>query len=186
MICQNCGKEHDGTYGSGKFCCRACANAREFSQETKNLKSQKQKEVIEKIGLSDAFLNHIGHEFSEFERSQGASKGSETQRKKAEVWQNKVLEEGAPWEEVRSRWTSLRKRLIEEVGHCEICGQLPIWNGKPLSLQVDHIDGNLDNNKKENLRVVCLHCHSQTPYYGSKNKGRGRLLRSKNSVKSTD
>ena len=32
MICENCGKEHDGAYGSGRFCCSKCA--RSFS--TKN------------------------------------------------------------------------------------------------------------------------------------------------------
>ena len=33
MICENCGKEHDSTYGSGRFCCKKCAKA--FS--TKNI-----------------------------------------------------------------------------------------------------------------------------------------------------
>ena len=33
MICENCGKEHDGSYGSGRFCCKECA--RSFS--TKNI-----------------------------------------------------------------------------------------------------------------------------------------------------
>ena len=35
MKCLTCSIEHDGTFGSGKFCCRACANTRQHSKETK-------------------------------------------------------------------------------------------------------------------------------------------------------
>jgi len=108
----------------------------------------------------------------------GENTGPSGPFQKSRDWQDKILLEGAPYSEVKTRWTSLRRRLIDEVGHCEVCGQPPVWNGKPLSLQVDHIDGDLDNNKRKNLRVICIHCHSQTPHYGSKNKGRGRRLRS--------
>lgn len=34
MICEKCGKEHDGSFGSGRFCCRACANSRKHTKET--------------------------------------------------------------------------------------------------------------------------------------------------------
>lgn len=180
MICQTCGKEHDGTFGSGKFCSRACANSRQFSVETRKIKSERQKEVIEKFGVSKEFEQYSGHTFSKEDRAKGLSKAREAIQQKLRAWQDETLLNGALWVEVSPRWSTLRKRLIEEVGHCEICGQPPIWNGKPLSLQLDHIDGDLDNNKRSNLRVVCLHCHSQTPFYGSKNKGRGRYLRNKN------
>lgn len=52
---------------------------------------------------------------------------------------------------------------------CIICGQLPEWNGKELVLQLDHINGNRNDNRLENLRILCLHCHSQTETYGGKN-----------------
>lgn len=35
MKCENCGKEHDGSYGSGRFCSRSCANTRKLTIETK-------------------------------------------------------------------------------------------------------------------------------------------------------
>ena len=50
-------------------------------------------------------------------------------------------------------------RLHDE--ECAECHQEPIWNNKPLVLQVDHIDGNSDNCKPENLRLLCPNCHSQ-------------------------
>jgi hypothetical protein len=58
------------------------------------------------------------------------------------------------------------KRLRGE--SCEICG-IYEWNEKPLTLQVDHIDGNRTNNDLNNLMIVCPNCHSQTETYGSKN-----------------
>ena len=65
----------------------------------------------------------------------------------------------------------LKKRLIEE-GYkkdvCEMCGQLPEWNGKTLVLQLDHINGDHYDNRLENLRIVCPNCHTQTDTFSSR------------------
>jgi len=66
---------------------------------------------------------------------------------------------------------SLKRRLIREnlkQDICEVCGQLPWWNEKPLVLQLDHINGIHNDNRIENLRVICGHCHSQTDTFCSK------------------
>lgn len=58
---------------------------------------------------------------------------------------------------------SQRKCLIHIHGNkCSDCGILPFWNDKILVLEVDHIDGNSDNNLPDNLRLLCPNCHSQT------------------------
>ena len=63
-----------------------------------------------------------------------------------------------------------RKALILERGHqCEVC-KLCEWNGRLIPLQLDHIDGNSDNNHRGNLRLICPNCHAQTPTFCSKNK----------------
>ena len=38
-VCEKCGNEHDGTFGSGRFCNRSCANSRNFSEESRKKKS---------------------------------------------------------------------------------------------------------------------------------------------------
>lgn len=68
---------------------------------------------------------------------------------------------------------SIRKYLIKKQGNnCMICGQSGNdWNGKPITLIVDHIDGKSNNNKLDNLRIVCPNCDCQLPTYKAKNKG---------------
>jgi hypothetical protein len=65
----------------------------------------------------------------------------------------------------------LRVRLIKEgikKEMCEMCG-ITDWNGKPVSFELDHIDGNSHNHKLENIRIVCPNCHSQTETYRARN-----------------
>jgi 5-methylcytosine-specific restriction endonuclease McrA len=68
------------------------------------------------------------------------------------------------------------RRYIEEKFDykCACCGQGKEWNGRPLSLQLEHLDGNSSNSREENLSILCPNCHTQTEFYGSKNKGNGR------------
>lgn len=68
---------------------------------------------------------------------------------------------------------SLKKRLIKDgklTEQCSTCGCKPIWNGKLLSLHLDHINGDHYDNRIENLRLLCPNCHSQTDTYAGKNR----------------
>ena len=66
----------------------------------------------------------------------------------------------------------LRIRLIRDglkENKCECCG-IDDWNNKPITIQLDHIDGVSNNHKFENLRMLCANCHSQTPTFCGRNK----------------
>jgi uncharacterized protein YerC len=52
---------------------------------------------------------------------------------------------------------------------CYICG-ISEWLGKPLSLELDHINGIGDDHRLENLRMLCPNCHSQTETFKGRNK----------------
>lgn len=68
--------------------------------------------------------------------------------------------------------SQLKKRLITECNwkyECVLCGNKGEWNGKELSLQLDHINGINNDNRIENLRLLCPNCHSQTGNYSGKN-----------------
>jgi hypothetical protein len=59
--------------------------------------------------------------------------------------------------------SAVRKRLITERGwRCEEC-LLESWLGKPITLEVDHINGDKKDNDNKNLKLLCPNCHSQTP-----------------------
>lgn len=71
----------------------------------------------------------------------------------------------------------LRIRLINEgikEEKCEQCG-ITNWNGKKLSFELEHKDGNSSNHKLENLEILCPNCHSQTPTYRGKNTKQRKL-----------
>ena len=74
---------------------------------------------------------------------------------------------------------NLKKRILKDkkIAHiCSCCGIGPEWNGKPMPLILDHINGENNDNRIENLRFVCSNCDSQLPTYKSRNiiRTRGR------------
>ncbi|NBO98695.1 MAG: HNH endonuclease [Proteobacteria bacterium] len=66
----------------------------------------------------------------------------------------------------------LNRRLIKEnilENKCSVCN-INSWNGKPIRLHLDHINGISSDHTLKNLRLICPNCHSQTETYCGKNK----------------
>lgn len=78
--------------------------------------------------------------------------------------------------ELTNRGT-IYKLLVERDGdECSVCS-ITEWNGKPIRLWVDHIDGDATNNMPKNFRLICPNCDSQSDTFGARNKGNGRKSR---------
>jgi hypothetical protein len=71
---------------------------------------------------------------------------------------------------------TIKRYLIEKKNACWCC-DITEWNSKTITLELEHIDGNSDNNVESNLSLLCPNCHSQTSTYKAKNKGNGRHYR---------
>ena len=67
----------------------------------------------------------------------------------------------------------LKNRLVSEgilEYNCVACGMGDEYNGKPITLQLDHIDGHRFKHGLDNLRLLCPNCHSQTDTWCGRNK----------------
>jgi 5-methylcytosine-specific restriction endonuclease McrA len=158
MICENCGIDHDGSFGSGRFCSSKCA--RSFSTKNKrheiNKKvsasltgrklSESHVEKIKQLWETDAFRNHPRRQPTPIE---------------------KVLVENGPF---TSKY--VKDRIINEGIKsyiCEECG-IDSYKGKPLTLQLHHVNGVHNDHRIENLQILCPNCHSQTDNFAGKNR----------------
>lgn len=158
MDCENCG---DPIVGSGKrYCSRSCAitvnNAGVRRHGSEPVKS---KCICGEEVTRNTFCSHKCRAramrlsvFEQIENGTYATKGGQS---------------------------GLRHYLEEKRGKiCAECG-LSEWQGCPIPLDVDHIDGNPENHKLDNIQLLCKNCHALTPTYGAKNKGQGRESRRK-------
>jgi len=82
---------------------------------------------------------------------------------------NDILTSGSTYTDT----TKLKNRLYKEglkQPICEKCEQDEWWNGEKMSLILDHINGVRDDNRLENLRIVCPNCNATLPTHCGKNK----------------
>lgn len=99
-------------------------------------------------------------------RFNGGSQSYTTERNRAVAegvkayWSEKMS--SSSWDE--APLTEKRRRVLHEQGGRCSCG-VNEWCGKPLALELHHIDGDNANNIRENVAMLCPNCHSQTPTY---------------------
>lgn len=72
---------------------------------------------------------------------------------------------------------TLKRYLAETYGDvCAVCG-INEWQGKPIVLELEHINGMSWDSNEDNVCLICPNCHSQTETYKGKNVGNGRHYR---------
>lgn len=68
-------------------------------------------------------------------------------------------------EDGRRGKTEVLRRCLRQIGvpeQCVLCGTGPGWLGKPMTLEIDHINGDRSDDHAENLRLLCPNCHAVT------------------------
>lgn len=160
-ICEQCGKEHDGSFGSGRFCCRSCSNkwvALHQSDESKKSKVNK--------GVSNLTK---GWKLSKEQNSEIGRRGAVARAESMKIRRKKWLDDCIsglldPYSGGYNRF----KRALIEFGYkleiCECCGN-STWLGSKIPLEVHHKDGDHSNNEISNIQLLCPNCHSLTDNY---------------------
>lgn len=85
----------------------------------------------------------------------------------------------------KSQRGSVRGRILKDQLKpylCEICGQKPFWNGMPMTLILDHINGVNNDHRLENLRFVCANCNIQLDTTNGKNKNLTKIIPSTSEI----
>lgn len=140
--CPKCGEQHTKT---GTFCSRSCANSRVFSENAKQKKS---------IALKGRPTTKTAKDLK--------AAGEKIRIAKLK----KYL--ATPFEDLGME--NKRRRVFEEQSFC--CAKCGIseWLGVKLVLELEHKDGNNQNNARENLEGLCPNCHSITDTWRGRNK----------------
>lgn len=138
-------------------------------EEFKNivLESQTYSEISQKLGYSknSTATKQIKERCEKLNISLLHLKGSNSSNKKLKLEDIFILDSKVSQSTLRKYY---QKGNYTEY-KCSICGLSPFWNGKELTLTLDHINGNNKDDRLENLRWVCPNCDRQLPTFCSKN-----------------
>jgi Zn finger protein HypA/HybF involved in hydrogenase expression/predicted nucleic acid-binding Zn ribbon protein len=132
-------------------------------------------EVIEKIGLDPYNGNHktLNQRIKEENFDLSKLENNRTIKNKQIGIKNRFPLNNILTENSNYNRSQLKKRLVEDnllEYKCSSCGIIDVWNNKPISLQLDHINGINNDNRLKNLRFLCPNCHSQTETYCGKHR----------------
>lgn len=162
-ICECCGKQTNVKFGSGRFCSRICANKRVHSQKTKEKISN---------GIKERISSNIEYIQKNSNKIKVSKKDKDNipniLKNKKDLYNLNLLNRDFD----SLKFELIKKRiLLEQNNECNNC-HISEWNNKPLTLELEHKDGNHNNNLRENLECLCPNCHSQTETWRGRNQKR--------------
>lgn len=94
-------------------------------------------------------------------------KGRELPCRPKKIPLSKILVKNSSYPRQHLKKRLLNEKLIENI--CSECGQEPEWNGEPLIMILDHINGINNDHRRENLRMLCPNCNAQQPTFSGRN-----------------
>ncbi len=105
----------------------------------------------------------------------GWLKGKTNPHRTFEKTLEELLVDGSNVQTYKFKKRLIKNGLLENKCYMEGCSITTEWNNKPINLRLDHINGKNDDNRLENLRLLCPNCDSQTETYCGKNKRKNNL-----------
>lgn len=156
--CPKCSNVHQC---KGVFCSRSCANSRKWTKSDKAKKSAAAKRFYESL---------TEHEVQNLrERISSGLRTTINARHYLFLMQSDFND--------LAQQSKRARTIIEQDGKCNNC-RIDSWLGHPICFELEHKDGNRENNSRENLEALCPNCHSLTPTWrGKKNKKNGTSTR---------
>jgi 5-methylcytosine-specific restriction endonuclease McrA len=140
--CPKCNIEH---IKPGTYCSRTCANSRTWSEEINAKRSAKMAGKPSTRVIADMDKWRTNRKLSALAKYNAT-----------------------PFDELGSE--NRRRRVFEEQNHCCNKCKTEYWQGVKIPLELEHKDGNNQNNVRENLEGLCPNCHSITDTWRGRNK----------------
>lgn len=166
--CEACGKPHDGSFATGRFCSRSCA--RSFSTRGRRVKIREM--ALNAIkDLVPAGLENM----SVSEASNLASESLDGLYAARKARRGKPAPSSCPPASVSftDLGREMKKTILfrDQEGCCRRCGNSE-WLGEPITLELEHKDGDNRNDERSNLELLCPNCHSYTKTWRGRNARR--------------
>lgn len=177
MICERCGKEHDGSFGSGRFCSRSCANTRVCSNEQKEKISNTLKKTFIEKEQEPRYCEKCGKEFHTKDLSRRQCYDCLPKTIKYTISKKHLPK---TLNEVSSR--TISKIMLRMKLPCSCCG----FYEEGIMLDLHHIipkkEGGCDS--MDNLTYICPNCHRIV--HTDKNKLKNNLVSIEEQLKESD
>lgn len=175
MVCENCTREHDGSYGSGRFCGQRCARGFSTKGSREDI-SEQVSETLRSKGIRPP---------KQYEFKSGDANLNKTLDRRRKISESNTLHQRKRMSEDLSRWKNgelqpsarrAKNLLIFEFGEkYSECG----WaernsHSNTIPVELEHRDGDCYNNAYSNVCLLCPNDHSLTSTFRGLNVGKGK------------